>query len=75
MSGLEKFKVPIIILAVVAVGAVIFMLTKGGGGGDAPVNDVTKQATDMTKNVRPGDPDVPPEKRTGVTMGSQGKGN
>ena len=70
MSGLEKFKVPIIVVAILAVGAAVFAISKGGGG-DAPVNDVSKQAVDVTANNRPGDPLVPENQRTGMAIGDK----
>gem|GEM_PF-6690743 len=70
MNGLEKFKIPIIVIAVLAVGAAIFAITRGGGGGGAD-NDISNALKDVTSNNRAGDPEVPMEQRTGMAMGEK----
>ena len=67
---MEKFKVPIIIVAVLAVVAAIFAISKSGGG-DAPVSDVDKAVKDTISGNRPGDPEVPEKDRTGVAIGQK----
>lgn len=70
---MEKYKVPIIVIAVLAVGAALFVIFKGNGGSavGGPVSNVDKAVQDVTSGNRSGDPEVPEALRTGKTMGSR----
>lgn len=70
---MEKYKVPIIVIAVLAVGAALFVIfrSNGGAGVDGPVSNVDKAVQDVQSSNRPDDPEVPEALRTGKTMGGR----
>lgn len=70
MSGLEKFKVPIIIVALLAVGAAVFAIMKSGGA-DATTTSVDKAAEVVTSGNQPNSEPIPDNLKTGMTLGEK----